>query len=57
MMTLITMRTTYLIEGLARDELEKSDNVGNARVALVQTGLQTCLTQKLTICLARKIAN
>ena len=53
----MTLRTTYLIEGLARDELEKSDNVGNARVALVQTGLQTCLTQKLTICLARKIVN
>ena len=46
-MTLKTMLMTYLIEGLARDKLEKPDNVCNTCVTFVQTSLQTCLTQQL----------
>ena len=41
------MLMTYLIEGLARDELKQPDNVGNARITFVQTSLQTCLIKNL----------
>ena len=41
------MLMTYLIEGLARDELKQPDNVGNTRITFVQTSLQTCLTENL----------
>ena len=43
------MLMTYLIEGLARDELKQPDNVGNAPITFVQTSLQTCLTEKLPL--------
>ena len=46
---------TYFIEGLARDELEKSDNVGDACVVFVQTSLKTCLVTRSTFFLHKSM--